>query len=128
MENGKWKMENLKLVKGIGIFTFYFLLFTSQVFAQCDPATELCHPFPNTQTTLVVGQALQKIIGMLGVVAFIVIVIAAVRWMTASGNPETVQKARDTVVWAALGLVVTATSYAILEFIFSALRGAFYGA
>ena len=112
------------------IIFFLCLAPRARAASSCDPQTELCHPFAEpgkaTSLTLVIGTALKSIIGMLGVLAFIVIVVAAVRWMAAQGNPETVQKSRDTIVWAALGLVLAATSYAILEFAFGTLRGAFY--
>jgi len=92
----------------------------------CEPANELCHPFKGKPLTLIAGGALQTIIGMLGVVAFIVIIVAAVRWMTAAGAAETIGQSQQTIVWAFLGLLVASASYVILEFVFDALRKAFY--
>ncbi len=41
--------------------------------------------------------------------------------MTAGGNEKNVQKGKDVLVWAVIGLVVIFSSYAILSFIISKL-------
>lgn len=56
-----------------------------------------------------------------GVVALLMFVIGGFQWMTAGGAADKVKKGKDTLVWAALGLVLIFSSYAILRAIFETL-------
>ncbi|MFA4872571.1 MAG: hypothetical protein WC659_01395 [Patescibacteria group bacterium] len=91
---------------------------------------ELCHPFFNTPGGLLglLGTALQMVMGLVGVVSFIMVILGAVRWMTAGGNSESVEKGKGMIVWAFLGLALAAASFAILDVFFKGLQKAFYSA
>ena len=52
-----------------------------------------------------------------GTIAVIVIVIAGIRFTTADGDPSKADKARNTVVYAVIGLVVAVTAYALVNFV-----------
>ena len=41
--------------------------------------------------------------------------------MTAAGNAEKVEKGKEIFIWAAIGLIVIFTSYALVRFIFTGL-------
>lgn len=68
-----------------------------------------------------------RIIGALlafvGVGALITFVYAGFMFLTSSGNPEQVKKAKDTMVYAVLGVAVSMGAYVILGFIFDTLQG-----
>jgi uncharacterized membrane protein YjfL (UPF0719 family) len=42
-------------------------------------------------------------------------------WMLAAGNDQRVQKGKDIILWAVIGLVVIFSAYAIVNMVFTAL-------
>lgn len=60
---------------------------------------------------------LDAIIGALGIVAVVVVVIGGVLYMTSSGDSAKVKKAKDTILYGIIGLVICALSYAIVNFV-----------
>jgi hypothetical protein len=77
------------------------------------------------------GGAIPFIINRIISVALIVLmfvffgltVYSGFRWMLARGNDEFVQKAKDTLQGAIIGLVIVSLAYALTKFIFSRLGG-----
>lgn len=65
---------------------------------------------------------LNAIIGSLGIVAVIVIVIGGILYMTSSGDAGKVKKAKDTILYGIIGLVICALAYAIVNFVISNLN------
>ncbi|MBQ6375531.1 hypothetical protein IJJ37_01185 [Candidatus Saccharibacteria bacterium] len=60
---------------------------------------------------------LNGIIGFLGVVAVIVIVIGGVMYMTSQGDPGKTKKAKDTILYATIGLIISVLAFAITNFV-----------
>lgn len=52
-----------------------------------------------------------------GLIAVVFIVIGGIQFMTSAGNAPKIQKAKDTIIYAALGLVICALAYAIVNFV-----------
>lgn len=69
----------------------------------------------------VIGAMIQVGLSMLGIVFFGLIFYAGIRWMTARGNTEAVDKAKETLESAAIGLVLVLAAYAITRFVLTAL-------
>lgn len=62
-------------------------------------------------------QILQIIFGIAGALAVLMIVIAGFRFVTAQGNPQEVSKARNTIVYAVIGLLIAITASAIVRLV-----------
>ncbi|MBR3386477.1 hypothetical protein IKG68_02830 [Candidatus Saccharibacteria bacterium] len=60
---------------------------------------------------------INAIIGILGIVAVIVIIIGGVTYMTSSGDASKVKKAKDTILYGVIGLIVCALAAAIVNFV-----------
>ena len=75
--------------------------------------------FPN-----VIQGILNVIIGVSGVVAVIFIVVGGVNYMTSTGDPGKVKRAKDTILYACIGLVVCALAYAIVNWTIGAINKA----
>lgn len=60
--------------------------------------------------------AMQLVFGIIGAVAVIVIIIGALSMVTAQGEPQKVAKARQTVIFAVVGLAVAVSAEAIVTF------------
>ena len=93
-----------------------------------DPA--LCgSPNTNEEGTLIesVGNVLNAIYGVIAIVAVVMIVIAGIKYSTSQGDPGKVQSAKNTILYAVIGLVITISAFAITAFILSALGGSSTG-
>lgn len=69
-----------------------------------------------TDAKSVVTNILSAIIGMLGLVAVIFIVIGGIQYMNSSGDTTKLKKAKDTILYACIGLAVAALAFAITQF------------
>lgn len=69
----------------------------------------------------IVGIVIQAFLGLLGVIFLALIIYAGYSWMTAQGEEEKVTKAKDTLMRAIVGLIITIAAYAISDWVFSKL-------
>ena len=76
-------------------------------------------------TTASVGSVMAMVIkaflGLLGIIFVILIITAGYNWMTAAGEEEKVNKAKDTLKRAMIGLIIVVSAYAITYFVFKNL-------
>ncbi len=61
------------------------------------------------------------IVGVVGLVAVVVIIIGGVTYMTSNGDPGKVKKAKDTILYGIIGLLVCALAFAIVNFVIGGL-------
>ena len=61
------------------------------------------------------------ILGLLGLVAVIFIILGGVSFVTSSGDPAKVKRAKDTILYGVIGLVVALLAYAIVNFVLSSV-------
>lgn len=114
-------------LKTIAISTLGLALgFPNSAFAAGDPcgsdvpeqvrAASGCGGGSDDQLFMVVQNILYTIIAISGIVAVVYIVLGGINYMTSTGDPGKVQKARQTILYAAIGLVVCALAFAIVNF------------
>ena len=58
-----------------------------------------------------------------GVIAVVVIVISGIRYITSQGNPEAVKRAKNGILYASIGLVVTLSAFLITNAVLDAIQG-----
>lgn len=68
-----------------------------------------------------VGVIIKGFIGLLGIIFIILIILAGYNWMTAMGEEAKVDKAKETLKRAIIGLCIIIASYAITYYVFNAL-------
>ena len=64
---------------------------------------------------------LNAIILIMGIVAVIFIIIGGVNYMTSSGDSNKTKKAKDTILYAVIGLIICALAFAIVNFVISGI-------
>lgn len=64
----------------------------------------------------------QVLLAVVDVFAFFMFVWGGFQLMISAGNPRIIKKAKDTLVWAVLGLLIITLSYTILKFIFEEIQ------
>ncbi|MDD3285716.1 MAG: pilin [Patescibacteria group bacterium] len=65
----------------------------------------------------ILGLVINGALSLLGVIFIILMVLAGYNWMTASGNEQRIEEAKDTIKRAIIGLVIVLGSWAIWNFI-----------
>ncbi len=63
------------------------------------------------------------IIGLLGIVAVVVIILGGVQYMTAGGDAAKVKKAKDTILYGVIGLIIIILAAAIVNFVIAKVAG-----
>lgn len=63
------------------------------------------------------GQVINIVLSFIGVLFFILMIYAGILWMTARGNDQQIAKAKDLLINAIIGLIITLAAYAITSFI-----------
>jgi hypothetical protein len=86
-------------------------------------SAQLVNPLGENDPRAVIANVINVVLGILGAISLLVFIYAGVSLMISGGVPEKVKKARNTLVWAIVGLALIFSSYGILNFIFQALTG-----
>ena len=68
-----------------------------------------------------VNTIINVIIGVIGFVAVVVIILGGVQYTTSAGDPGKVKKAKDTILYGIIGLVVALLAFAIVNFVLTSL-------
>ncbi len=68
---------------------------------------------------LLIGNVIKIALGFVGTIFFLLMLYGGIMWMTAMGSNEKVDKAKQILEMAVVGLVIVVASYAISIFIFS---------
>lgn len=56
-------------------------------------------------------------LGMLGVISFLIIVIAGIRYIISRGEPQAISNAKNTIMYAVIGLVIAISATVIVHFV-----------
>lgn len=112
------------------IFSFLLVCF-NDIYAQGGkgsksdcPAGQVCLDNPlGTDVTpqIFIGKIIKAILGIVGSLALVMFIYGGFNIMTAAGSPEKVEKGKQILVWATIGLIVIFTSYALVKFVFTSL-------
>ncbi len=90
-----------------------------------DPDALKAAGCPTGEGEAQVGNVAQNIINVviavLGIVAVLFVVIGAVGYTTSQGDPAKTKKARDTILYAILGVVLAVLAYTIVNFVLGSL-------
>lgn len=74
-----------------------------------------------------IANIIRIILGLLGLVAVVIIIYAGFLWTTAGGEEAKLEKAKKTLKNGIIGLVIIVFSFAIAQFVLSALTGSIGG-
>ena len=85
----------------------------------------LDNPIGTDRPQELIGRIIRGLLGLTGSLALAVFTYGGFIWMTAAGSPERVRHGKNTITWAALGLVLIFSSYAITRLIIETLTKSF---
>jgi len=82
----------------------------------------LPNPLPGvTSVPLLIKNIISAALGIVGSLALIMFIYGGFVWMLAAGNEQAVQKGKNVLMWAAIGLVVIFASYSLVNFLITAI-------
>jgi len=78
------------------------------------------------ETTLqaMIGQIINYIFGLMGVIFLIIVLVGGYQWMTAGGDEAKIGKAKGWIVGGVNGMIVMFLAYALVYVMLTALKGA----
>ncbi|MCC7543580.1 hypothetical protein IT415_02630 [bacterium] len=80
-----------------------------------------CGP-QSVSTQTAVQRAINILLYITGISAVIVIIVGGLRYVLSGGDPKNTAAAKDTIMYAAIGLVVSLLAYAIVNFVLGQFR------
>ncbi len=114
------------------ILSFALLINLNVCFAQegsgnsgCSGGTcKLENPLPGVNSPeALIGKVIKAIMGIVGSIALVMFIYGGFVWMMAGGNAQAVDKGKSILMWAAVGLIVIFSSYALVQFVFKDFLG-----
>ena len=75
----------------------------------------------NTPLPVLIGRIINVVLGFLGIVFLCLILYAGFLWMTAQGDAKVVDKAKEILKQAIIGLIVIVAGFAISSFVLGSL-------
>jgi len=81
----------------------------------------------NRDPRVIIAGVVQVILGFLGVLSIVLIMYGGFVWMTAGGDTDKVQRAKDILKNAVIGLLIILSAFAIATFVLRALIGSIGG-
>lgn len=67
------------------------------------------------------SRLINVVVGVIGFVAVIMIILGAVQFLTSTGDASKVKKAKDTILYGVIGLVVAILAFSIVNFVLSSV-------
>jgi len=119
----------MKYVYTIIIIIIFFSIFFNISYAKekgtiTCPTGQVCLTNPlgaEVTPQIFIGKIIKAILGVVGSLALLMFIYGGFNWMTAAGSPEKVEKGKQILLWATIGLIVIFTSYALVKFVFTSL-------
>ncbi len=74
-----------------------------------------------SQLPILIGRIIRTILGLLGIIFLVLMVYAGFLWMTARGESDPVDKAKDIIKQSIIGLIIIFLAYALTGFIINAV-------
>lgn len=102
-----------------------------------DPLSEICSQGGNANSAVCqdrraepdtglydfIETVVNTILLILGSVAVIMLVVGGFRFVISGGDQAAVNRARDTIIYAIIGLIVAMVAYSIVGFVLDSLKG-----
>jgi len=85
-----------------------------------NPELTLPNPLGDNNATninVLIGRVINAVLGIVGSLALVMFIYGGLTWMTAAGNKEKIQKGKDILIWATIGLIIIFSAYAIVRFV-----------
>lgn len=66
---------------------------------------------------------IRQVLGLIGILSVAMFIYGGLMMVMSGGNTETIKKARQTLIWASLGVLIVLSSYSIMKYVFDVFQG-----
>jgi len=80
-------------------------------------SSSICGAAKQDDAQDIIKNVINTILVVLGMIAVIMIIIGGIRYTTSNGDPGSIKSAKDTILYAVVGLVIAILSFAIVNFV-----------
>lgn len=124
MQRIKQTVVAIAFVLGIGFLAVPQTAAAISLFPQgCEGQTsEVCKSVAKDDAQSTVVKIINTILLILGIVAVIMIIVGGFRYVISGGDASNVTAAKNTIMYAVIGLIVAVLAYAIVNFVLNALQ------
>lgn len=84
------------------------------------PTYKLKSPIGEVTGPELIGRIIKTVLGVVGALALAMFVYGGFTWLTSGGSPDKIQKGKDILMWAVIGLIIIFTSYTLVDFVLTA--------
>jgi len=119
MKSIKYIILTLGIIAGLGLATMPTPVMAATVIGDAcaaDPSSVLCQKKDDNAISMV-KIIINSLLFILGAVAVLVIIIGGIRYATSMGDAKRVESAKNTIMYAVIGLIVALLAYAIVNFV-----------
>jgi hypothetical protein len=78
-------------------------------------AVALINPLGETDVRVIFARVISAALSIVGSLALLMFVYGGVMWLTSRGDTKQVDKGKQTLIWATLGIVIIFASYVIVN-------------
>ena len=124
------KKLSLSVISLIAAFTFVFAPLQTAYADPVDVFKDACNG--SSDTTLCKGTStglfgvIKTVINVMlvigGIIAVIMIILGAIRYITSNGDQAGIKAAKDTIMYSIVGLVVAILAFAIVQFVVDKIK------
>ncbi len=119
------KIKSLALIGAMACFGFVSLVSAPTFAINCgdgwtsDPTGTTCikKDPPSGDLWGVINTVINVILAIVGVIAVFMIILGGIQYSTSAGDPGKVKKAKDTILYGVIGLVIALLAFAIVNFV-----------
>lgn len=121
MKRIKQSIVALAMVLGLGVALSPAPVSAINVFNQCNGNTSVvCTSATKDDATTKVKDIINIALYVLGIIAVIMIIVGAFRYVLSGGDAGSVTAAKNTILYAVVGLIVAILSFVIVNFVINA--------
>lgn len=88
---------------------------------QANPSSAICKS-SGDDVGAIVKNVVNVLLYILGIISVIMIIVGGIRYTTSGGDSSGVKSAKDTILYAIIGLVVAIMAYAIVNFVLGSFK------
>jgi hypothetical protein len=117
------KKKNLLIIISLTSALLIFSLCLPSIAFADDPS--LPSPIGEINVIELMLRVMQIALAVVDIFALFMFILGGFEFLISAGNPTMIKKAKDTLIWATLGILVITLSYTILKFIFEEVSKGF---
>ncbi len=118
-------MKKLRLVAAVLGLLISFSAVPAQAFTvwgACDGNSSTVCSGTKDDATSTVKKIINLMLFAIGITAVILIIHSGLKYVTSRGDPGSIKSAKDTLLYAVIGLVVASLAYTIVNFVVTAFE------